>query len=83
MKPLFTALQGTCKTCRFFDDKQPDSPAPMCRRYPPQVSIVMVPQQNAIQRQVSMAPQAVATFPNVNAECWCGEWTGKITATNS
>ncbi|ACI52211.1 hypothetical protein Gdia_2466 [Gluconacetobacter diazotrophicus PA1 5] len=44
----------------------------VCRRFPPQVTVVLVPQ--AAPRVGQLAPQPFATFPPVVPEHVCGEF---------
>lgn len=61
-------LHGTCPKCRwaFVDGREIT-----CRRNPPQVSIIMVPAPPP--RAGQIMPQALAAFPIVHPDMWCGE----------
>lgn len=67
----------TCYTCRFHD-----SLAQACRRYPPTVAVVVVPQPvsmgavlqgNQHMTMVPMPVGALVPIPEAH-EGWCGEW---------
>lgn len=62
----------SCRTCRWHATEQQDV---VCRRYPPQVSVLMVPAPPPRVGQLQPAP--FATFPPVNPEAPCGEWTAQ------
>lgn len=56
-----------CKGCGFsFVDQQL-----VCRRYPPQVTILIAPNPPP---RTGIGPQVLAAYPIVNADMWCGEW---------
>ncbi|GBQ28700.1 hypothetical protein HLH34_15280 [Gluconacetobacter azotocaptans] len=63
------AAARSCRQCRFHGLEGPDV---VCRRYPPQVTVVMVPQPAP--RAGQLAPQPFATFPPVVPEHVCGEF---------
>ena len=58
-----------CKVCRWM---WMDGHDMVCRRYPPQVSIIMLPAPPP--RVGQMMPQVLAAFPVVQEAMWCGEW---------
>jgi len=67
----------SCGNCRFAHvDQTKDR---VCRKLPPQVSILLVPQRVAVAHPTSIgvSPQPFATFPPVNPEMWCGAWEGR------
>ena len=70
-------LVGTCKTCKHFDRTTTEAAQGLCRESSPQVSIVMLPQQSLVSKEIQMVPQMVANFPQVGDDCWCGRWDGK------
>lgn len=43
-----------------------------CRRFPPQVTILLVQQRTIMGDQIG--PQSFAGFPLVQADQWCGEF---------
>lgn len=59
----------TCRLCRHHGVEGSDV---VCRRYPPQVTVVLVPQ--GAPRVGQLAPQPFATFPPVVPEHVCGEF---------
>jgi len=59
--------QCTCITC-FYNDTN------SCRRYPPSVSIVLVPRMSLVTQKTELQPTDMACFPAVQGEHWCGEW---------
>jgi hypothetical protein len=61
---------GICKDCKFRVDGE-------CRRYPPQVSIVMMPTKVAVAGP-TLQPSPLATFPPVEDDLWCGEFTVRM-----
>lgn len=68
-KPLFGQ---SCSTCQF---SVPDNTLGniACRRYPPQVCVVMVAVETAMGGK-QMMPQALPSFPTLSETMWCGEW---------
>lgn len=74
----------TCATCRYLEAMDQT-----CRRYPPTVSVVLVPQQASMQAalrgqgQVQMVPTPVGAFTPIPEpdDCWCGEWQAAIQTT--
>ena len=59
----------TCADCRYvgYDGKQA-----LCRRYPPQVSVLMTPAPPP--RVGAMMPQPFATYPPIDITSPCGEY---------
>jgi hypothetical protein len=62
---------GNCKTCKYKVDQE-------CRRFPPQVSVVMVPVKNVLSQGQSFQPKPVCTFPMVEDDLYCGEFAVKM-----
>jgi hypothetical protein len=60
------------RTCRFCRHHGVEGNDVVCRRYPPQVTVVLVPQ--GAPRVGHLAPQPFATFPPVVPEHVCGEF---------
>lgn len=60
----------TCRQCRHHGVEGMDI---VCRRFPPQVTVVLVPQ--GAPRAGQLAPQPFATFPPVVPEHVCGEFS--------
>lgn len=58
----------TCNECAFHGNEGPDV---VCRRFPPQVTVLLVP---APAPRTGMAPMPFATFPPVTPEHICGEF---------
>ena len=83
LKPV--APKGpTCADCRFMivDDKQF-----VCRRNPPQATVVMVPRPmppqmigGKVQQQMGMAPQTLSAWPLVMRDWWCGAYEAAFSA---
>lgn len=71
-------LRGKCVNCKHYRPADPGEGLGACRHSPPHVSIVMVPQQNALTRQVQMGAQQMSAWPLVQEDQWCGQWAGKI-----
>lgn len=71
--------ESSCASCRHYDRK-----GQVCRRNPPQVSVVMAPMPGNIATggRPGVGPVPVAAFPPINspADEWCGEWSGKLEA---
>jgi hypothetical protein len=61
----------SCKHCDHRVENQ-------CRRFPPQVSVVMVPVKNALTPGATLQPNPVCTFPMVEDDLWCGEHAVKL-----
>ncbi len=59
-----------CTKCRF---SLVDGPQLLCRRLPPQVTMVMVPTK----LQGGLQPIAMGAYPAVEGGQWCGEFGGK------
>ena len=62
---------ATCKTCKHKVDSE-------CRRFPPQVSVVMMPIKNVLTQGATMQPNPVCTFPMVEDDLYCGEYEVKL-----
>ncbi len=60
----------SCGKCRF---SLVDGPQLLCRRNPPQVTMVLAPAKMVGQMQ----PIALGAYPAVEDRQWCGEWRGK------
>lgn len=66
---------NTCDCCIFWDRVDPRQPTKgLCRRYPPSNSSVLMPQQNALTRDVQMALRINQHVPTTDASEWCGEF---------
>lgn len=63
------AAGRSCLACKHHASEAGDV---VCRRYPPQVTVVLVPQPAP--RAGQLAPQPFATFPPVVPEHVCGEF---------
>jgi len=59
-----------CINCHYNDTNS-------CRRYPPSVSIVMVPRISLVTQKTELQPTDMACFPAVQGEHWCGEWKNR------
>lgn len=57
----------TCAKCRHKHGEE-------CRRFPPQVSVVMIPHHSQLTGKPSFTPSPVAAMPIVEDDLWCGEW---------
>lgn len=68
-------LKDLCKTCTFFVKETEGvvvvnaTPAGHCRRYPPTVTLLVVPGGQVV---------PATTFPSVQADMWCGEHIDNI-----
>jgi hypothetical protein len=60
----------SCATCRFRADRDGT-----CRRYPPSVTVLMVPVGKL---QQSFAAQTFVAFPSCADDVWCGEWQADV-----
>lgn len=58
----------SCHQCRHSAEEN----GLVCRRYPPQVTVLMVPAPPP--RVGQMMPQPFATFPPIDPDRPCGEW---------
>lgn len=71
----------TCSTCKFFvrEATEPDEGA--CKENSPQLTVVMIPQQNALGHNQPI-PMPIAAWPTVKDTLWCGrygaKWAGKL-----
>lgn len=72
------AYRGTCGRCRHSFVVQGDM---VCRRFPPQMSIVLVPAPPP--RVGQMMPTPLAGWPPVNATSSCGEFQMALQAVES
>ena len=63
----------TCAHCKYRHEDE-------CHRYPPHVSVVMVPVNNALSVRPSLQPSPVAAFPNIGEDSWCGEFSVKMSS---
>ncbi len=63
----------SCLQCVHHAKEGTDS---VCRRYPPQVTVILVPQPPP--RVNQLAPQPFATFPPVVPAHPCGEWVARL-----
>ena len=64
----------TCGDCRF---ALKETAALKCRRYPPQVTILLIPVAGAVMRagQQQVTPQGLSDYPSVApGHPACGEW---------
>lgn len=61
----------TCRRCKFGEPVGTDGMVE-CRRYPPVVNAIAVPQGVAMQ----------CSFPKLNPDLYCGEWKPKFAAAN-
>jgi hypothetical protein len=67
---LRTAAEGrSCLQCRFHGKEGADV---VCRRYPPQVTVLLVPAPPP--RVGQFSPQPFSTYPPVQPSHPCGEW---------
>ena len=73
--------EPTCSKCRHSFGDTGDL---VCRRYPPQQTIVMVPQQGPArlgprgpEQQVGFSPQPFSSFPICRPDQVCGEFSLK------
>jgi hypothetical protein len=62
-----------CKRCRFFLPEAIGDQG-VCRRYPAQLTITLIPTQNKISQQVQLAQRFDSGWPLVKDSQWCGEW---------
>lgn len=62
----------TCMNCMHRHENQ-------CRRYPPQVTALLTPTQDALGRQGMQVLRAGA-WPEATEAHWCGEWAGVFKA---
>lgn len=60
---------NTCDNCTHREGEE-------CRRYPPTVSVVMIPQKSVMAAGMQLQPSPVSAFPVVQPHLWCGEWAG-------
>lgn len=59
---------NTCNTCVYLQNGDE------CHRFPPQITIIPMPQKHHLTGQVTMNPMPVGAFPNVTPDSWCGEY---------
>jgi hypothetical protein len=69
------AGQRNCRRCRHHGVEGTDV---VCRRFPPQVTVVLVPAPPP--RVGQLAPQPFATFPPVVPEHPCGEFQPELSS---
>ena len=62
-----------CITCKFNEGGA-------CHRYPPQVSIVLVPRMSLVNQKTELQPTDMAAFPAVQEGHWCGEFVKAVKA---
>ena len=67
--PKSKKAPGECLDCRWSTHEQTDL---VCRRHPPQVSIIV--SMNGITGK--QQPVSMAAFPIVKPDMWCGEFAG-------
>jgi len=61
---------ASCSSCKHRKEDE-------CRRFPPQVSVVMIPNQTALSG-MQLQPSPVAAFPNIADDSYCGEYSVKF-----
>ena len=61
-----------CKDCRYHESK-----SSTCRKLPPTMHILLVPQQSAL-NGFQPAPQNVTGWPQVPEDAWCGSFEGVV-----
>ena len=61
---------ASCHSCKHRKEDE-------CRRYPPHVSVVMMPTQTALSG-MQLQPSPVAAFPNIADDSYCGEYEVKF-----
>lgn len=74
-----------CATCKFFFPLRPD--AMLCRRYPPQLTLLVMPTPmprgvlapRGQQQPFAFVNQSV--FGSTTPDLWCGEFKAALTAT--
>lgn len=59
-----------CSTCIHNSESE-------CHRFPPQVTVVLIPQRHALSGQTQIVPTPIACWPQVPNEGMCGEYVGK------
>jgi hypothetical protein len=64
-------FERSCKHCNHRHENE-------CRRFPPQVSVIMMPVQSVIGQGPKLQPNPVCTFPMVEDDLWCGEYAVKL-----
>lgn len=62
-----------CGTCTYWYH-HPNGRTTVCRRNPPQVTIMMMDQQVSALRQPQLVPVPFAAFPSTGETESCGEW---------
>lgn len=65
-------MSASCQNCKFVLRETPRAD-PVCRRYPPQLLMVLARVQNALGR-AEEKPQLQSTLPIVADGFWCGEY---------
>lgn len=69
-----------CLSCKYFyvpDNGENEVTRGMCYRYPPQVSVSLIPQPNKITQQVNLVRREDTAYPTVLVDGFCGEWKAK------
>lgn len=64
--------QNSCMTCMHRHEHQ-------CRRYPPHVTAIVVPEKTAM-GGLQPRVQYAAAFPQAEEGLWCGEWAAEFKA---
>lgn len=66
-----------CNECKYFiPDKK--GPQGVCRRYPAQLTITLIPAQDKFTQQTSLMQRFDSGWPVVQSDQWCGEWKSLI-----
>ena len=58
-----------CSGCRYGEK---EGGTIICRRYPPQVQIIMTPSGGM---QHGLVPQVIQAWPTVSGTAWCGDFS--------
>ena len=66
---------ASCHHCRYRHEDE-------CRRYPPHVSVVMIPTKTALSG-MQLEPSPGAAFPNIADDPFCGEFAVKLSLSAS
>lgn len=59
-----------CKDCHYQEEGS-------CRRYPPNPTVLMVPDVDLLTQKTTLKPATFASFPTVMDDHWCGEFKTK------
>lgn len=74
-----TSLAGRCGSCGFFQEDSDKNY--VCTRYPPQVTILLVPTQAPVVRAkagMAVRPHPFASYPPISETTLaCGEWKAR------